>query len=378
MTSKKKTLGVYIGRFSPFHTGHAEVVRQSLEKFDYLLILIGSVNKPRTIKDPWTFDERAFMITNWLASETNARISITGNLLTGMLGSGTYQGAGKRVDIEPLRDEPYNDSLWLANLQRAVDNFTKKTGEDLEVYLTGAKRDWTGWYLDMITYKKSFVKENERTNLKINATEIRRAFFESECYPNYWEQQLWLPKTTQAAMLEFAETPDYKRLVREHKFIKEYKLAWKAAPYPPTFVTVDAVVVQSGHVLLIRRKKEPGKDLWALPGGFVNQTERLFDAVIRELREETRLKVPEPVLRGSTQHKATQTFDHPGRSLRGRTITTAYLIKLRDMPELPEVKGSDDAAEARWFPIAEVREMEPVLFEDHHAIIMTMLRKLDD
>jgi bifunctional NMN adenylyltransferase/nudix hydrolase len=80
--------------------------------------------------------------------------------------------------------------------------------------------------------------------------------------------------------------------------IEKYKESWKAAPFPPTFVTVDAVVVQSGHVLLVKRKAMPGAGLWALPGGFLNQEETLLDGAIRELKEETKIKVPVPVLKG--------------------------------------------------------------------------------
>lgn len=382
--TKQETLGVYIGRFSPFHNGHAEVIRQALEKFDRVLILVGSVNKPRTVKDPWTFDERAFMITDWLVSNTNVRVKVGDQKVSGSLGGlpatdgHQLYGSGKQVSIQPLRDEPYNDQLWLANLQRAVNLELKQHPAVAEVYLTGAKRDWTGWYLDMITYDKKFVEENYRTNLQINATDIRSAYFEaSHVWTTFTENHPWLPKHTQDFMQRFTETDDYQTLVREYKFIKKYKQSWAAAPFPPTFVTVDSVVVQSGHVLLIERKKEPGRGLWALPGGFVGQNERLFDAAIRELREETRLKVPEAVLRGSVRDQATQTFDKPDRSLRGRTITTAFLFHLRDMSELPEVRGSDDAAKAKWFPISEVEKMEPQLFEDHHAITMTMLRKLE-
>ena len=64
-------------------------------------------------------------------------------------------------------------------------------------------------------------------------------------------------------------------------------------------MTVDAVVVQSGHILLVKRGDMPGKGLWALPGGFLNQEETMLDGAIRELKEETKIKVPVPVLKGS-------------------------------------------------------------------------------
>jgi bifunctional NMN adenylyltransferase/nudix hydrolase len=131
-------------------------------------------------------------------------------------------------------------------------------------------------------------------------------------------------------------------------------------------VTVDGVVIHSGHVLLVERGAQPGKGQWALPGGFVRGDERLLDAVVRELREETRLKLPAPVLRGSL--RAQEAFDHPERSLRGRTITHAFHFEF-PAGDLPPVKGGDDAAKARWFPLAELRGMESQIYEDHFYII---------
>ena len=60
-------------------------------------------------------------------------------------------------------------------------------------------------------------------------------------------------------------------LVEEQAYIKRYKDIWADAPYAPTFVTTDAVVIQSGHVLLVKRRTAPGKGLWALPGGFLKE-----------------------------------------------------------------------------------------------------------
>jgi bifunctional NMN adenylyltransferase/nudix hydrolase len=180
-----------------------------------------------------------------------------------------------------------------------------------------------------------------------------------------------VPESVHAFLREFARSDVFAQVVREHAFIKQYKAQFAAMPYPPTFVTVDAVVVHSGHLLLVQRRAEPGKGLWALPGGFVGQHERLVDACIRELREETRLKLPEPVLRGSI--KSSQVFDRPDRSARGRTITHAYFF---DFPsgELPLVKGSDDAVKARWVPLAEFFEQfEPHMFEDHFGIVSAFL-----
>jgi bifunctional NMN adenylyltransferase/nudix hydrolase len=166
----------------------------------------------------------------------------------------------------------------------------------------------------------------------------------------------------------YSKGPDwFETLSEEYQMVKKYKEAWKAAPFPPTFMTVDAVVVQSGHILLVKRGDMPGKGLWALPGGFLNQDEKMLDGAIRELKEETKIKVPVPVLKGSI--KSSHTFDAPNRSQRGRTITQAFFIDLGFDSKLPKVKGSDDAEKAFWVPLDEVVRNRDKFFEDHVAIV---------
>ena len=103
----------------------------------------------------------------------------------------------------------------------------------------------------------------------------------------------------------------------------------------------------------------------ALPGGFVGFDEKLSDACLRELREETRLRVPLPVLQGSIKHQ--MVFDDPFRSDRGRTITHAFYIELKPDKNLPKVKGGDDAKHARWIPLADLDPAQ--IYEDHYFII---------
>ena len=95
-----------------------------------------------------------------------------------------------------------------------------------------------------------------------------------------------------------------------------------------------------------------------------NTDRTVEDAALRELKEETLIKVPLPVLRGSIVRS--KVFDAIDRSPRGRIITHAFYILLPD-GDLPKVKGSDDAEKARWIPIAEIKPEE--CFEDHFEII---------
>jgi bifunctional NMN adenylyltransferase/nudix hydrolase len=174
---------------------------------------------------------------------------------------------------------------------------------------------------------------------------------------------------------DFVEQGTHAQLVKEYQFIQGYKKQWEHSPYPPSFNTVDAVVVQGGHILLVKRKAEPGKGLWALPGGFVDPDETLEQAMLRELKEETRISVPMPILKSGIAYR--RQFDHPKRSLRGRTFSEAFLLEipLDHNGQLAKVKGSDDAEKAQWIPINEALDMSECLFEDHHSIISMLVAR---
>ena len=167
----------------------------------------------------------------------------------------------------------------------------------------------------------------------------------------------------------FYRTSAGKQLLEEQDLVEQYRRAWAQAPYPPIFVTVNAVVVQSGHVLLVKRRAAPGKGLLALPGGFINPHERLLDACLRELRERIRLKVPEPVLKGSLRER--RLFDEPHRSWRGRSLAEAFYFALRPEQQLPRLKPVKGGDTAQWVALA---DLEPeTLFEDHFFIIQNFL-----
>lgn len=336
---------VFIGRFEPFHNGHAAVARHALTRSRKLIFLIGSADTPRTIKNPWTVAERGVMIQS------------------------TLSDAADRLLVRPLRDHLYNESLWIAAVQRVVAEAVLADGgtDDARIGLVGMEKDVSSYYLKEFP-QWGLVDVNHTQTL--SATELRRYLFAAG-HLEFHGALMMLRGNVPAPVFEMLEafrknSPAYEQLAAEHRFIDQYRAGWAQAPYPPTFVTTDAVVVHSGHVLLVRRRAEPGKGLWALPGGFVGQDEAILDSCLRELREETRLKIPAPVLKGSI--KGQHVFDHPERSLRGRTVTHAFHFEF-PAGELPEVRGSDDADKARWTPVSEALDMSPKLFEDHLHIL---------
>ena len=279
----------------------------------------------------------------------------------------------ERLLCLPLMDVPYNDEAWVRNVQSTVSGMVTAhyatPHRKVRIALIGHKKDHTGFYLNLFPQWESVGVENFRS---ISATPIREQYFSEapEKVLNALLQTEVLPPSVAEYLNAFTDREAGFQQVRDEiAFVKKYREAWSKAPYAPTFVTVDAVVVQSGHILLVERRASPGKGLWALPGGFVDQGERLLDACLRELREETRLKVPAPVLQGSIRRQAV--YDDPYRSARGRTITHAFYMELAPNAALPKVKGSDDAKQASWVPLADLNP--GVLFEDHYFIIQDIL-----
>jgi 8-oxo-dGTP diphosphatase len=138
--------------------------------------------------------------------------------------------------------------------------------------------------------------------------------------------------------------------------------------YPRPALTVDVAVFTKVEnklkVLLIRRKRQPFAGAWALPGGFVNEGERLIEAARRELEEETGV-------RGGVLHEF-GVFGDPGRDPRGWTVTVAYW-KFLTWNRL-KAKASDDADAVGWFAVRAL----PRLAFDHDVIIQRAVRAMGE
>lgn len=121
--------------------------------------------------------------------------------------------------------------------------------------------------------------------------------------------------------------------------------------YPRPALTVDAVVFRENsgirEVLLIQRNHYPFEGMWALPGGFVDMDETCEEAIVRELKEETDL-IHENL-------KQLHTFSTVGRDPRGRTVSVTF-CGIADSQN-SNVKGGDDARDARWFSLSDLPEL---------------------
>ncbi|ABU82095.1 NUDIX domain-containing protein [Ignicoccus hospitalis] len=128
-------------------------------------------------------------------------------------------------------------------------------------------------------------------------------------------------------------------------------------------LTVDVVVFHEGKVLLVKRGAEPFKGKWALPGGRVECGERVEEAALRELKEETGIEAELVTL--------VSVYSDPNRDPRGHYVSVAFLAAPKGNLE---PKASTDAAEAKWFELSEV-PWEDLAF-DHAEILKDALKML--
>ena len=142
--------------------------------------------------------------------------------------------------------------------------------------------------------------------------------------------------------------------------------------YPRPAVTADCIVITketTPKVLLIQRGGDPFKGSWAFPGGFMDMDETTEQCAIRELEEETGLKL--------TSIHQIGAYSKVDRDPRGRTITVAYLA-IVDTPIA--VTGQDDAIKAEWWPLSDFLDKpsgkaeRPHLAFDHYDIMQDAIR----
>lgn len=334
-------VAVVIGRFQPFHSGHEHLFSTAIQNNDLTIIVLGSANRSRSIKNPFTVAERKHMILDWYVTQpfyTNTRMP----------------------EFVESPDNLYKEWTWKSEIVRRV-NDCLPTGAECNIRLYGHEKDDSSYYLKEFPEWDFVSVENY---MDVDATSFRTSYFEDGIVSGYF-----LPDSSRDFMIDFKKTKEYEDLKEDWEFFKWEKKAFSDYPFPETlnFMCSDAVVNCQGHLLMIKRKAAPGKNLWALPGGFKNNDETFEQCCIRELKEETNLRVPEKVLTGSI--KNINMFDDPRRSIGIKRVSMAYYIEV--LPDydgnMPAVRPDSDAFEAKWISLDEVLSMN--LFEDHLDIV---------
>lgn len=306
--------GIFIGRFQPVHQGHIHALGIAASQVDQLYVLVGSANQCRSIRNPWTFKERSAMLRQKL-----------------------FAAGVHNVEIIPLNDYRYSNTQWMSDVRATAEHYDMGTPTLFGHIKEG--NDYLHWFPDW-KFKSIEAQYN------VNATDIRLAMF--------LENDPVMPETVKA----------------DWAFYQKEKVTFANYPFPETlnFNCSDAILECQGHVLLIQRKFAPGRGAWALPGGFRNQRETFLDCAIRELQEETNVRVPEKVLRGSIVK--TELFDDPSRSFGIPRNTMAVYMRISPNPDfsLPRANGADDAALCKWVPLTDALNTIE-MYDDHKDIL---------
>jgi len=357
MREKRHKVAVLIARAQGFHDGHAHILKSIEGEFDSVLMLVGSAYRPRSWKNPFSFAERADFIR-----------------------AGT-----KSIDIDlsivPLVDTLYNDRSWASNVRAAVRFHLRQKDLDpaiTDIVLTGFEKDqssaYQGWFPE---WGRKPIDPFRRNGALLNATDLRNALFLSDgtglgqAGRTFGEDKVsnilhWMDHNPRAVAAIRAEA--------EHCRESKARIATAAAilGYPVVLNTVDAVVVMSGHVLLVRRDGLPGKGTLALPGGHVMAGKSGEESILEILRQRARLDMPKGLL--ANRIRSRRVFDHPERSERGWVRTEAFMFEFEDRPKLEKITQTPDRTLPEWVPIANITPDE--MFEDHFDIIQSFVPEL--
>jgi len=331
LSSAPSDTAVVCARFQPPHRGHFNALEEAARRHTRVLVVVLGADDATSLRSPWSFATRRGLLE---------------------------AGAGRPLEVFGLRDVRYERERWRHDLATLV-GAAAGPAATLHLWAERAPRSelppWPrGWRPAALP-----VRFSEGENL------LRALLFWRAGHTDWPSVDPILAPATRTLLRAACGGEDYGRLCAEAAYLRAFKAGWDGAPYPPVFVTVDALVTWRERVLLIERARAPGAGLLALPGGFVDPRETLEVACLRELREETGLDLaahaPVPV----------QVFDDPYRSLRGRTITHVFHYRLDALPEPPAVHCGDDARAAAWHLAAALTPAH--LFEDHYAILQRLL-----
>jgi bifunctional NMN adenylyltransferase/nudix hydrolase len=336
MTNLPYDAVVFIGRFQPVHDEHLNIISRAFTTLSRkVIIIIGSAGKPRSYKNPFFENERENLIITSLLHDYGHHTTQTENF-----------------HIFHSIDYIYNNKKWADEIKKQVKTVTAETDK---IAIIGHRKDQSSFYLDIFP-EYDLIEQPMTQNL--SSTDIRKLYFKES--PNLNFLSGVITDSVSEFLKEFSETEDFQMLVREREYEENYKKPFSLLPYPPVFVTADAVVFSGNQILLIERANEPGRGLLALPGGFLdaNSDASLQDAMFRELKEETGLELTEEYI------IAINVFDAIDRSSRGRVITMAYTLIV---PDMPNVIASTDAKTVDWYALSGLNRRQ--FFEDHFEII---------
>jgi bifunctional NMN adenylyltransferase/nudix hydrolase len=328
-------IGVVIGRFQPYHRGHHHVSLQAWHNCDMLVMVMCSPNRARTMRDPLTPGERKMLVAQTHNNDFLINTRIAHDWDKG------------------------SDAEWYNEVKSGVENFG---GPGDEFVLFAHKKDAAvSRYVSWFTSRWKVI---EVDSFPLNATDIRNHYYHGAPMPD----GSFVTEAHAKAVNDLFGSPELRPVLAMADMPSKYARKHGKGP----FVTVDSKVFCGDSILLVRRKNPPFEGLWALPGGFLNPGENTLQGALRELREETGLKVDlSPYVEG---HRV---YSEPDRDPRASVVSVVHTFYVP--PELSDsvtdVSGQDDASEAAWHRASVVRrDMRTQMAFDHWDIVMDTLR----
>lgn len=303
-------IGVYVGRFQPFHYGHYLTCLTALKTLDHLVICLGGCNSDRSLKNPWTFQERSLMIQS----------SFSKTELT-------------RITIVPLYDSLYDNQAWKLRLEHQIVSLFPKA----QVHLLGYEKDQSSFYLSMF-HGWDFIPMDNID--KINATDLRKNYF--------------LHQTIDEAKCSKGATQFLEAFLKTPLFFNMQK-KFKAIQFSPVTTTevINTIIQTQSHCLIEKRTVFSKEDQWGLPEWrtdhhseteALNHTFNLFQSR------------PASYTISYLGH-----YDQAGQCMYSKQISHLYLIKMKEMLNL---RASD---RSQWMNLSSF--LEKKLFSDHISFI---------
>jgi len=338
MSSKPK-LGVFIGRFAPYHLGHEFIVNLMREECDAQLIIVGSKDQARNLRTPFTVAERTLMLPT-------------------------------DVEVATVRDYPYpfKNPKWIAAIKTIVANAAKQfKNVDTEVVIYGAEKDrLTSAYLHFFPeWTLRTIKDTDGLP-QLSGTIIREIMFGSTYMGTNLTDaactlliQAFLPKQSYDIVKILPSTAYDDLKEGYHNSIINRKM-YGAGP----FIATDILLRHQNTVCLIQRKTPPGAGNWAMPGGYLENDLTLADNALKELKEETAVELENPAEYLVEQ----RAYDFVYRSNPTRIVCHAFYFDVSRIAR-PLICPGDDAANAQWTELKYLANMQPYMHDDHFHII---------
>ena len=320
---------VLIGRFQPFHRGHAALLRRALELGNRTVVVLGSAGSAPTVRNPFSAAQRRAFIR------------------------AAFPQDGDRLLFHFQRDV-WDAKAWSEEVRAGVESLAPG-----RVAVVGFHKDSTSDYLDL--FPGWACVDPGRLDV-LDATPLRELIL-SDALPSEILGRLEgdVPASVLGFLGGWLRGRVRRELVLDVRAIREWAPAAGGMPVS----TVDSVVVGKGKVLLYARSGRPGRRLLALPGGVLETGEDSGSAALRWIRNRTGIEVSGDPLRELV-------FDHPARSQRGRVSTRAFLWSVQGASALPTCRAGAGACRVLWVPLDRIRSLEERFFEDHFHILSMM------